>query len=81
VKVAFVGKGGSGKTTLAALFSRYLAAKGATVWALDADINQHLGVALGADPDEAARWPGLGEHLGELKEYLRGSNPRIRYGT
>jgi CO dehydrogenase maturation factor len=28
MKLAFVGKGGSGKTTLAALFSRHLARKG-----------------------------------------------------
>jgi CO dehydrogenase maturation factor len=77
MKIAFVGKGGSGKTTLAALFSRHLAAAGATVWAIDADINQHLGAALGADPAEAAAWPALGDHLDEIKEYLRGSNPRI----
>jgi CO dehydrogenase maturation factor len=70
-----VGKGGSGKTTLAALFSRYLAAEGAPVWAIDADINQHLATAVGADG--AAPLPALGEHLDEIKEYLRGTNPRI----
>ena len=68
MKVAFVGKGGSGKTTLAALFSRYLAAAGATVWAIDADINQHLAAALGADPQQARLWPALGEHLDEIKD-------------
>jgi CO dehydrogenase maturation factor len=77
MKVAFVGKGGSGKTTLAALFARHLVARGARVLALDADINQHLAEALGADPDVAAAWPPLGEHLPALKEYLRGANPRI----
>jgi ABC-type phosphonate transport system ATPase subunit len=30
VRIAFVGKGGSGKTTLSALFSRHLARSGAT---------------------------------------------------
>ncbi|TDD74119.1 ATP-binding protein, partial [Actinomadura rubrisoli] len=43
MKVAFVGKGGSGKTTLSSLFVRYLAGRGLPVVAVDADINQHLG--------------------------------------
>jgi CO dehydrogenase maturation factor len=77
VKVAFVGKGGSGKTTLSALFARYLAASGAPVVAIDADINQHLGVALGLAEQEAAALPALGGRLSEIKEYLRGANPRI----
>ncbi|MGI5240697.1 ATP-binding protein [Dactylosporangium sp. CA-139066] len=78
MKVAFVGKGGSGKTTLAALFCRYLAIQDAArVLAFDADINQHLAVALGADPEEAALLPALGDHLDVIKEYLRGENPRI----
>ncbi|WP_433221667.1 ATP-binding protein [Dactylosporangium sp. CS-047395] len=78
MKAAFVGKGGSGKTTLAALYCRFLAVQDAPrVLAFDADINQHLAVALGADPEEAALLPALGDHLDEIKEYLRGSNPRI----
>jgi len=77
VRVAFVGKGGSGKTTLSALFARYLARDAAVVTAVDADINQHLGVALGLDEAEAARVPALGGRLPEIKEYLRGTNPRI----
>ena len=77
VKIAFVGKGGSGKTTLAALFARHLAAAGAPLLAVDADINQHLAVALGASEAEAAQLPALGDHLPAIKEYLRGSNPRI----
>jgi CO dehydrogenase maturation factor len=77
MKVAFVGKGGSGKTTLAALFAQHLAAAGQPVLALDADINQNLAAALGVDADEAALWPTLGGHLDAIKEYLRGDNPRI----
>jgi CO dehydrogenase maturation factor len=83
VKIAFVGKGGSGKTTLAALFARHLAASrvpdGAApaLLAVDADINQHLAAALGASDDEAVLLPALGDHLIEIKEYLRGDNPRI----
>jgi CO dehydrogenase maturation factor len=77
MKVAFVGKGGSGKTTLSSLFIRHLSAAGLPVVAIDADINQHLGVALGLTEPEAAAVPALGAHLHEIKDYLRGDNPRI----
>ncbi|MFG3099601.1 ATP-binding protein [Streptomyces sp. NPDC048182] len=77
MKIAFVGKGGSGKTTLSSLFVRHLAAAGAPVVAIDADINQHLGAALGLDEAAAAALPAMGEHLPLIKEYLRGTNPRI----
>ncbi len=77
MKIAFVGKGGSGKTTLSSLFIRHLAATGAPVVAVDADINQHLGPALGLDEAEAAALPAMGERLPLIKDYLRGSNPRI----
>ncbi|MEU0059039.1 ATP-binding protein [Streptomyces sp. NPDC006334] len=77
MKIAFVGKGGSGKTTLSSLFIRSLAATGAPVLAFDADINQHLGTALGLDDAEAAALPAMGDRLPLIKDYLRGSNPRI----
>ncbi|AWI30171.1 ATP-binding protein [Streptomyces sp. ICN441] len=77
MKIAFVGKGGSGKTTLSSLFIRHLAAQQAHVVAVDADINQHLGAALGLDEQEAGELPAMGAHLPLIKEYLRGTNPRI----
>ncbi|MGW1892166.1 ATP-binding protein [Streptomyces sp. NPDC002004] len=77
MKIAFVGKGGSGKTTLSSLFIRHLATTGAPVVAVDADINQHLGPALGLDEDAAAALPAMGARLPLIKDYLRGSNPRI----
>ncbi|MEU4268143.1 ATP-binding protein [Streptomyces sp. NPDC026092] len=77
MKIAFVGKGGSGKTTLSSLFIRHLAANEAAVVAVDADINQHLGAALGLDEAQAAALPAMGAHLPMIKEYLRGDNPRI----
>lgn len=77
MKIAFVGKGGSGKTTLSSLFIRHLAASRVPVIAVDADINQHLGAALGLDEEEAAALPAMGAQLPLIKDYLRGSNPRI----
>jgi CO dehydrogenase maturation factor len=74
VRVAFVGKGGSGKTTLSALFSRHLARSGAAVLAIDGDINQHLAEALGGEEKPA---PPLGAHVPDIKNFLRGDNPRI----
>jgi CO dehydrogenase maturation factor len=77
MKIAFVGKGGSGKTTLSALFVRSLASQDSSVLAIDADINQHLASALGATEAEVASVPPLGLELSRIKEYLRGTNPRI----
>lgn len=76
MRIAFVGKGGSGKTTTAALFARTVAGRGARVLAIDADINQHLGVALGADPDAPAP-RALGSDLTWLKDHLRAANPLL----
>ncbi|MHA6762156.1 ATP-binding protein [Streptacidiphilus sp. PAMC 29251] len=77
MKIAFVGKGGSGKTTLSSLFVRHLATAGAPVIAVDADINQHLGAAIGLTEEQAAGVPSMGARLPQIKEYLRGGNPRI----
>jgi CO dehydrogenase maturation factor len=80
MKMAFVGKGGSGKTTLAALTARHLAGSGERLLAIDADINQHLASALSREVAPvlvAAMVPAMGDHLAFMKEYLRGTNPRI----
>lgn len=48
--IAFAGKGGVGKTTVAALVVRYLAARGKTpILAVDADPNSNLGETMGLD--------------------------------
>ncbi|MHC4476953.1 MAG: nucleotide-binding protein [Planctomycetota bacterium] len=49
--IAISGKGGSGKTTLAAMIIRLLLGKSANaVLAVDADPNSCLGLTMGAEP-------------------------------
>lgn len=47
MKIAFAGKGGSGKTTLCSWFGEYLAFIGKKVWLIDADTTVNLGTANG----------------------------------
>jgi CO dehydrogenase maturation factor len=54
-KLAITGKGGVGKTTLAALLAHLYAAEGRTVLAIDADPDANLGSALGYSPEELDR--------------------------
>lgn len=53
VKIAVAGKGGSGKTTLAATLARLAARQGRDVVAVDGDSNPNLALALGL-PQEVA---------------------------
>lgn len=76
MKIAFVGKGGSGKTTISALFSRYSAHRGIPVLAIDSDINQHLAGSLGA-PHLTSEMPALGVEIRRLQSYVKGDNPRV----
>lgn len=58
MRVAVAGKGGSGKTTVAATLSRLLSRRGRRVLAIDADSNPNLAVALGLGPEEPPTLPG-----------------------
>lgn len=52
MKIAFAGKGGVGKTSLAAWTADYLARQGKNVWMVDADTALSLGQASGLAPDQ-----------------------------
>ena len=55
MRVALAGKGGAGKTTIAATLARVLARRGYCVNALADDPNPNLGTALGLSADQVAR--------------------------
>jgi CO dehydrogenase maturation factor len=57
MKVAFSGKGGAGKTTIAATLARVWAQQGKQVYAIDGDPNPNLGVALGIPSETLASAP------------------------
>jgi len=73
MRMAFVGKGGSGKTTLCSMVVRYAQGKGAPLLAIDADINQHLGAAVFGTQYHPQK-PDLGAELTQLKTHLLGAS-------
>ncbi len=50
MRIAIAGKGGAGKTTIAATVARLVSRGGQTVVAIDGDSNPNLATALGIDP-------------------------------
>ncbi|MDQ3974250.1 MAG: cobyrinic acid a,c-diamide synthase [Actinomycetota bacterium] len=59
MRVALAGKGGAGKTTIAATIARLAGGLGFPVVAIDADSNPNLATALGIAPERAAQVPYL----------------------
>lgn len=55
MKVAVVGKGGSGKTTTSAVLARTFARAGRPTLALDCDPNPNLGISLGLGEEATER--------------------------
>ena len=53
LKIAISGKGGVGKTTVCAVWSRLFADDGLDVLAIDADSDPNLASALGVAPEDA----------------------------
>jgi CO dehydrogenase maturation factor len=68
MRIAFLGKGGAGKTTTSAGFIQYLAKRNPFVMAIDADLNAHLQSAMSL----TGKVEQLGLHFEEVTTYLRG---------
>ena len=83
MKIAVVGKGGSGKTTTSGTISRLFARKGKQVIALDCDSNPNLGLSIGLSIEETERLVSLRQALDEENGEHAPSVPEIlqRFGT
>lgn len=79
MKVLISGKGGTGKTTVAALLALTLAGRGYNVLALDADSVPNLATSLGIPPDVAESIVPLAKNE-ELAEERTGVRPGEGWG-
>jgi CO dehydrogenase maturation factor len=77
VKIAFVGKGGSGKSAIAGTLARAVARMGRPVLAIDSDPLPGLALSLGLDSDEA---PIPDDAVVERQEGEKGPRFRLRPG-
>lgn len=76
MRIAFVGKGGSGKTTASSLFAQYQSKYDQTL-AIDADINMHMAELLRGERTAKDLLISEKEPSEAVRTYLRGTNERI----
>ena len=77
MKIAFVGKGGSGKTTISSLFAQHHSKTHSTL-AIDADINMHMAQLLNGTLPPKTHLISEKEPSEAIRNHLRGTNPRIK---
>ena len=75
MKIAVTGKGGTGKTTIAAVLSHFFKNSGFDVLAVDADPDANLAEALGAEKSQLAGLTPISAQR-KLIEDRTGANPR-----
>ncbi len=76
MRISFVGKGGSGKSTLTALFAQY-ANQNNNVLAIDADLNIHLPKLLGNQDSIDSYYISNKDNSEKIRNYLKGDNNTI----
>ena len=83
MKIAVVGKGGSGKTTTSAVLARILARSGSVTLALDCDTNPNLGISLGLGEKATEALVAMRDALDEGEEEHASSADDLveRFGT
>ncbi len=65
MKIAVIGKGGVGKTSISAVLARSIGRMGRSVVALDCDTNPNLGLSLGVGDDETQRIIGIRQQVSD----------------
>lgn len=73
MKIATVGKGGSGKTTIAGTLARILAERESGVLAIDGDPNPNLALTLGIGREPADGVPSIPPNLMQVQEDADGT--------
>jgi len=83
MKIAVVGKGGTGKTTTSGTLARLLARQGWEVIALDCDASPNLGLSLGLSVAETERLAAIRQALDAEEVEHAPSVPELldRFGT
>lgn len=83
MKIAVVGKGGSGKTTTAAVLARTSAARGVPTLALDCDTNPTLGLSLGLGDEATEQLLAVRDAVdaGEAQHAASADDLMTRFGT